>query len=455
MAGKDNSVAIRISADASGFRRGAQEATSGLDRLAEKLREHRAEEVQQSRATRFFATELQNLGAVSNEVAGELASIAGAFATGSGIGAAAEVVKLIGHAFMEARGESKKFAEETATDLRALQKQTDDYVESLKGEVASQKMARDLIDPLQQKAIQQQGVLAEKTDALADATNKLREAEQTRSRAFISDMKSLVQIRQAELDKAQEEFDKTQLVIKAKGVQVGRAGSAEDTERLHKLIQTSAEEMHRLEIAEAGRKVDDLAQDRQYYEKKTAEVTAFVTDKLAKEEQLALDEAQLLGDSLRQDREHYQQVTAQTTAILEKQFEKEDEAAKKLQHDLGHAVEQMGQAAGEAFLGMLDGSKSVEDSLVQLVAQMVEAALRMAALREIASGDFIGGGLLVAGSVIAGGLGSLTGGGGNSTNITVNNTNHIQGGSPSDISLTMERSIITAVRRMQARGRLT
>lgn len=449
----DNAVNAKITADASGFRRGAQEAESGLDRLAAKLREHRAEEVQQSRATRFFAQEIANLGIVSGQAGEALSALVGAFAAGSGIGAAAETVKLLAHAFVAAREESKKFAEETAKDLRALQKQTDDYVESLKGEVASQKMARELIEPLDQKAVQQKEELRNKTDALAAAQDKLNRAMSSGAGGAIATMKALVIARQRQLEDAQKELDKTEIAIAAKGVQVGRAGSGEDNERLRKLLYGSEGKMHELQVGEAQRKADDLAQDRQYYEKKTAEVTAFVSDKLEKELQVEIAEAQFRADSLNEDHKYYERKTAETTQALDKQFALEEEQSKRLAHELGSAAKDIGRAFGENIAGMIQGTESLDDVLHNMLKTMLQAAAQLALMSAIASGNpfaIIGAGVLEGIAPIVGSLGD---GGGRSSNINVTQNFH-GGATPGSSSLEFQRVMVSTIRDLQRRGRL-
>src|SRR3954470_10502790 len=111
MGSNTNSISIRIGADASDFRRGAREAESGLQALTDKLREHKAEQIQEARITRFYANEIANLGIVSQGTSKALGELAAGAAAGTGFGIAIGAVKALVELIKESGDESRKQAE--------------------------------------------------------------------------------------------------------------------------------------------------------------------------------------------------------------------------------------------------------------------------------------------------------------------------------------------------------
>src|SRR4051812_48979703 len=90
-----NAIAVRISADASGFRAGAQEAARHVDSLSDKLKEFRSHVRTETRYTKFLGDQIENLGIVSEGAAGAIGHLATGLAFGNGIGLAIASVKVL------------------------------------------------------------------------------------------------------------------------------------------------------------------------------------------------------------------------------------------------------------------------------------------------------------------------------------------------------------------------
>src|SRR4051812_42238168 len=101
-----NSMNIRIGADPSEFRKGAREAEDGISRLTDRIREHKAEQVQEARITRFYANEIANLGVVSQGSSKAISELLAGAASGTGFGLAVGAGKALVEVIKESGEES-------------------------------------------------------------------------------------------------------------------------------------------------------------------------------------------------------------------------------------------------------------------------------------------------------------------------------------------------------------
>src|SRR3954463_2340297 len=107
----ENAISARITADASGFRSGAQEAAGHIDSLSDRLKEFRTHVRTETRYTKFLGDQIENLGIVSEGAAGAIGHLATGLAFGNGIGLAIASVKVLVEGIHSLGEESAKQSE--------------------------------------------------------------------------------------------------------------------------------------------------------------------------------------------------------------------------------------------------------------------------------------------------------------------------------------------------------
>lgn len=452
----DNQIEVKIAADASGFRSGAQEAVTHTRNLTEVLREYRMEMKQEGRLSRFLAADIASMGIASKSAAGEITKFVGAFAIGGGIGAAIESVKLLVtsvneateavHAQKEAFKKLEEEAEQYATKTR---KHVLDVKAALEGESEAEKIGRTEIAPLLHNKIAL-------VNQLRVAQEQLRDIESnTDDNGLVADIVGLVKA-QATVDELKKKIEAVQTKFGASTESAGEIGGATSADARK---QGNAE-FHRIALA---KQLEDTAhylrEKQRITDASTAEATKQLEDYYAEEDafrQLALNkDIEDAAHFQKIAKDKYDATLAETMAYFDEQDKIAAASAKKLTHELGVAAKELGDAMGKNLAEVLKGTESIDDALNNMLQTMIKVAMQMAVMAALSAGGPLGILGAIGFSAVGSALGGLVGGGGSNGSSNFNITNNFHGGaSPGEHSQQMETMIVNVIRNAQGRGRM-
>lgn len=353
----DNKIELVISADASGFRRGAQEARDHVSSLLGDLKSFKSEAVSTGREARFFANELGSIIPGADGAKDAVRDLIAVGLAGGGIGAMVESVKLLATVFKEVTAEEdkakedfKKFIDDQTKSVDALKTSVEKMLLVMQGATRAQVLDFEQThDLLEQKKV--------KTKALADATEYLaavqKIADDATSDAAGADIALLA---------AQKRVAGIQDELKAIDDLIAKKKQAIDPLATADAAQKEADDQAKLRLAE-GKMWSD------YYQKKYDEAQKAYTD----QEKAQVDhltrlhkaeaEAEIAIQKMKDDQLKYQ---LQREKLQEKAADEQAADLKAKFADVMKVAKPFEHAFQSAFKAVIDGTKSISQALEQL-----------------------------------------------------------------------------------------
>jgi uncharacterized surface protein with fasciclin (FAS1) repeats len=422
-------------ASAFGGATGAGQTFGGvIGGLSEKLREHRSEHVQTSRAVSAFTREISGIIGPGNEAAKVLGGLLGGLAMGGGFGLALEGIKegigFITRAYREA-GEAAEAATSqflaSVAAVRAGIAESADAIQSAIDRVSGMKPS---------EMLQRQANAAKEIAAKHAATAASAGADADRPRDGES-VKSWIK-RKAEFEKEgreqlQRDVDAWNARARAKQEEADVTADVERVESAQKAADKGREEQKRADAAAAAARIRDAEAQKNV----AAEVESFVaaqseaglagrkkiyaetdkafTDLAHRAESAAMtseqvirsvvaignaEKAKLREEDAKDAQKLLDRQVAQTKhdedekfkamkdaasraeVILHHQAQEEKKAAEEAAKAQIHAAESIGSAFGDAFAGIAAGTKSLGQAFGEVMKSIVQVVME-AAIKQI------------------------------------------------------------------------
>jgi hypothetical protein len=361
----DSNISVKIGADASGLRAGAAEAKGHVDSLLSTLKEFKAEQVSQSRTSRFFAAQLAEIVPGAEDAKKSMQGLIGVLLSGGGAAAAFEgiifAIKEI-HSGLEAQEKVLKAIEADYTKIGnegrdAYEKIQQGLLGLSPAQVQWQtdvKNTREGIEKID-KAIKdvEEGThpvltLFELLNTITGAGNSgLTERADVVARLREEQKKLIEQL--AELKKKRDETE-------------GKAQAKQQKEDLAQAKEDAAKW-----------RSSELIEWKKYYDAKTAEALKALQDEIDAQDRQALDLATFRADEFQNYKKHYDKVTEETLHTMQEIEQRNKELVTVVVND----ATRMGAAFGTAFAGIISGTMSASRAFAEMSKAALKAILDM------------------------------------------------------------------------------
>jgi chemotaxis protein histidine kinase CheA len=333
-----------------------------ISTLSEKLREHRTEHVQTSRAVASFTKELDGLFGKGNEVAGMFASLAGGLAIGGGFGLAIEAVK-VGFELIKSRGEeAKKSLEEFAKEAEKSLKAAAQWAKSAADELLRVKgFDPSLVDKAKELLAVQREIDALKLKSKTSAIGGLTEEEYDKLQALKKQYAEL-----------KEQITKYQEAKRETGeIKTEQAAEVAAEKAKAQAAAEAAREKARAE-AEAERARQQALAARERLEEQFRQKDIKATEWTEQQKVKAMDDAAQRAAKIIADQERAE---ADAAAEEQRRIEAQRKALERLGTEIARSFAQGFTQALFHARSFQDAMSSILDGLLSMAQRLVEQAV--------------------------------------------------------------------------------